>query len=169
MTSQILPLTTLKPLRSRASQLIRLATDYGVISKTGAMLTTTSVQFLRSSRKIWLLRPRPPKASLTLSTTPLDHHKTRSTNMVMMELYDAHQRSQGPTLYLHCWTRIVEEAVRRKPSRNLRRTCSWLLRSKRNRRSLLLPALHVLTVPLLSHCTLKLIGNMIRAEPVTAD
>ena len=33
----------------------------------GAMLTTTSVQFLRLSRKVWLLHPRPPKASLTLS------------------------------------------------------------------------------------------------------
>src|SRR5450432_2696462 len=104
MTSQILPLPTPKPLPIQASQLIRLATDHGVISKTGAMLTTTSVQFLCSSRKVWLLHPRLPKASLTLSITPLDHHKTRSTNMVMMELYDAHQRSQAPTLYLHRWT-----------------------------------------------------------------
>jgi hypothetical protein len=64
---------------------------------------------------------------------------------------------------------MVEEAVRRKPSLSLRRTCSWLLRSKRTCRWLLLPALHVLTVPLLSHYTLKLIGNMIRNMIKAAD
>jgi hypothetical protein len=62
----------------------------------------------------------------------------------MMELYDAYQRSQAPTTSSNRWTRIME-AIRGKPSLNLRSTCCRLLRSKRNRRSLLLPALHVLT------------------------
>jgi hypothetical protein len=72
-----------------SKQLIRLATDHGVISKTGAMLTITSVKFLRSSRKVWLRCPRPPKASLTLTTIPLGHHRTRSTNMVITEPWEA--------------------------------------------------------------------------------
>jgi hypothetical protein len=43
------------------------------------------------------------------------------------------------------------------------------LRSKRNRRWLLLLALYVLVVPLLSHYTLKLIGNIIRNMIKAAD
>jgi hypothetical protein len=42
------------------------------MSKTAALLTTTSVQFLCSSRKVWLPRPRSSKSSLTHATTSLD-------------------------------------------------------------------------------------------------
>jgi hypothetical protein len=61
-----------------------------MISKTEAILTTTSVQFLCLNRKVWLLYLRSLKASLTLFTTPLDYYKTRSINIIIMELYDAH-------------------------------------------------------------------------------
>ena len=162
MTSQILP--TSKPLPSRASQLIRLATDHGGMSKTAALLTTTSVQFLRSSRKVWLLHQ--PKISLTLATTPLGHHTTGSTNM-MMEPRKAHQTSQRPILYLNRWTRTVEGAT--KTPLSLEETCNWFSESKRSRRLLRLPGSHVLTVTLLGHRTLQPIRNMTKAELVTAD
>jgi hypothetical protein len=80
--------------------------EASIMSKTTALLTRTSVHFLCLSRKTWLLRKS--KASLTLATTPLDHHTTRSTNIMI-----AYQRSQGPILCLNRWTRSVEERVRK--------------------------------------------------------
>jgi hypothetical protein len=61
------------------------------------------------------------------------------------------------------------EEAGRKTSLGLKRTYSWLLRSKRSRRQLPLPALYVLAVPLLSHRTLKLTRSMIKAGLVTSD
>jgi len=48
-------------------------------------------------------------AASTLATTPLSHHTTGSTSMIMMETLNAHQKSQHPILYLNRWTRTVEE------------------------------------------------------------
>jgi hypothetical protein len=87
--------------------------------------------------------------------------------MMVMEILNAHQRSQRPILYLNRWTRTVEEGVG-KTSLNLKGTCYWLSKSKRSRRRLPLPAPHSLLVAILSIRTLGLIRNMNKVELVTA-
>lgn len=100
--------------------------------------------------------------------TPLGHHTTRSTSMVMMEALDIYQRSQRSMLCLNLWIKMVEGAI--KTSLNLKGICYWLSKSTERRCCQLpLPAPHVLLTALLSHRNLRLIRQMIKVGLVTAN
>src|SRR5438045_8926401 len=94
---------------------------HGMMSRLAATLARSYPQVLSQNRKAWLL-PLPSTITTTPAITPLANHTTGSASMMVMEILNAHQRSQGPILYPNRWTRIVEASVEKK-SQNLHLIC----------------------------------------------